>query len=229
MGVTPLIRANSVFFLLHTLLLLWGSYPLLAFDKVSLLLWLNGFHHPFLDYFFYHTTSLGSGVAYALFVVILIVMRSDNRTLLAGTSNFIVISLIVQGMKRLVFFNQLRPITLVAADVSLHLVKGVVPYTHFSFPSGHAAFIFAIVCFIHLLIPRKPVVYSVLLLLVAVVTAYSRMYLCQHFYRDIYVGAWLGTWVTTAVYSVFMRWQGPAWLDQNLFNKRYRYAGCTNR
>jgi membrane-associated phospholipid phosphatase len=214
MGFKLLVRENKAFFILHALLLLLGSYPLLAFEKVSLFLQLNNAYHPFLDRFFYHITFLGSSTTYALFMATLVVMKLNNRTLLAGICSFVAMSTVVQGMKRIVFFDQLRPIALIPTDVPLHLVEGIVPDTHLSFPSGHAATIFTAVCLVHLLMPQKSVWVSGLLLLGATVVAYSRVYLCQHFYQDIYVGAWVGTWTTTLVYGVLMNWQGPAWLDQ---------------
>jgi membrane-associated phospholipid phosphatase len=208
------VRENRAFFILHTLLLLLGSYPLVAFEKVSLFLQLNSFHHPLFDQFFYHITFLGSSTMYALFMATLVVMKLDNRTLLAGICSFVAMSAIVQVMKRIVFFDQLRPIALIPTDVPLHLVEGVVPDTHLSFPSGHAATIFSAVSFMHLLVPKKSGWFCGLTLFGAAVVAYARVYLCQHFYQDIYVGAWVGTWVTILVYGVLMNWQGPAWLDQ---------------
>jgi membrane-associated phospholipid phosphatase len=218
MGVGSLVRENKTFFTLLTLLFLLGSYPLLALDQVTLLLYLNRFHDPFLDYFFYYAAFLGSSAMYALLMAMLVAMRFNNRTLLTGISSFVVMSAVVQFMKRIVFFDQLRPISLIPAEVSLHLVEGMALDTHLSLPSGHAATIFTAVCFIHLLMPRKSVWYSVLLLFGAVVVAYARVYLCQHFYRDIYVGAWVGTWTAIVVYSVLMNWQGPsAWLDKSAY------------
>jgi membrane-associated phospholipid phosphatase len=216
MGFKSLAQENKLFFILHALLLLVGSYPLMVFDKVTLLLKLNSFHGPFLDQFFYWINFLGSSTMYALLMTTLVVMKLDNRTLLTGVSSFVAMSIIVQGMKRIAFFDQLRPIALTPTDMPLHLVEGIVPDTHLSFPSGHAATIFTAVCFIHLLMQKKPIWFSVLLLSVAAVVAYARVYLCQHFYRDIYVGAWVGTWTTTLVYGVLMHWQGPGWLDQRL-------------
>jgi membrane-associated phospholipid phosphatase len=215
MGIGSLVRENKLFFTLHTLLFLLGSYPLLVLDKVTLLLQLNRFHYPFLDYFFYYAAFFGSSAAYVLLMATLVIMKFNNRTLLIGISSFVVMSAVVQFMKRVVFFDQLRPISLLPADAFLHLVEGVVPDTHLSLPSGHAATIFTAVCFIHLLMPRKSVWCSILLLSGAVVVAYARVYLCQHFYRDIYVGAWVGTWTTIVVYSALINWQRPStWLDK---------------
>jgi membrane-associated phospholipid phosphatase len=214
MGVKSLLKENKSFFILHTFLLLLGSYPLVAFDNVALLLKLNSFHHSLLDQFFYCINCLGSSAMYALLMIALVAMKLDNRVVLTGISSFIVMSLIVQGMKHISFFDQLRPIALIPTDVPLHLVEGIVPDTHLSFPSGHAATIFTTVCFVHLLVKKKSVYFSVLLLFGAAIVAYARVYLCQHFYRDIYVGAWVGTWVTTVVYCVLTRWQGPNWLNK---------------
>lgn len=218
MGLELPVRENKTFFILHALFIFLGSYPLVAFDKVALFLRLNNFHHPFLDRLFYHITFLGSSTMYALLMATLVVMQLNNRVVLAGICSFVAMSAIVQSMKRIIFCDQLRPMALIPADVPLHLVAGILPDTNFSFPSGHAATIFTAVCLVHLLVPKKPVWFSVLLFLGAVMVAYTRVYLCQHFYQDIYVGAWVGTWITTLVYGVLMRWQGPDWLDQRLLS-----------
>lgn len=198
----------------HGLLLVSGVYPLIIFDKVAFFLQLNRLHHPFFDHFFYYITFLGSSATYALFMVILVVIQLENRVLLAGVCSFVAMSTIVQGMKRIIFADQLRPTALIPTDVPYHLVEGIIPDTHFSFPSGHSATIFAAICLIHFLMPKKPTWFSILVFLVAVIVAYSRVYLCQHFYEDIYVGAWIGTGATTVVYGVLVGWQGPSWLDQ---------------
>lgn len=218
MDLKSLVRQNKTFLLLHAVLLLVGSYPVIMFDKVTLFLKLNSLHHPFFDQFFYYITFGGSSAAYGLLMATLVAMKRDNRSLLLGASSFVAMSGIVQGLKRIVLFNQLRPIALIPTAAPLHLVEGIVPPTHLSFPSGHAATIFTAVYLIHLLAQKKPFWFSLLLLLVAVAVAYSRVYLCQHFYRDIYVGAWVGVWTTTWVYGVLMNWQGPAWLDQTLLD-----------
>ncbi len=147
-------------------------------------------------------------------MVILVGMRFDNRVLLTGTCGFVVTSAIVQGMKRVLFSGQLRPMALIPANVPVHLVEGMMPNTHFSFPSGHAATIFAAICLIHFLVAKKPLWLSLMLLILACTVAYSRIYLCQHFYRDIYVGGLIGTCTMALVYGILKNWPGPSWLDQ---------------
>ena len=208
------LKDNQLFFTFHTLLFLLSSYPLFAYAKVDLALWLNSYHHPWLDVFFCYATQLGSTLAFVLFMLLLVGLQQNVRTLLISAGSFSLMSAIVQSMKRMSFFDQLRPISHVAIGTSLHLVEGIEPHTHLSFPSGHAGTIFTAVCLVHLLAPKKPFWLSLLLVPLAVAVAYSRIYLFHHFYRDIYVGALIGVSATTLVYSALISWRGPAWLDQ---------------
>ena len=214
MGLKLFIKEHKTFCILHILCFVLGGVPFLILDKVAFFVWLNQFHHPIADSFFYYVSYLGSSAAYALLMTILFVLGSNSRTLLIGISSFVTMSVIVQGMKRIVYVSQLRPIACIPEGVPIHLVKGVIRDIHFSLPSGHAATIFTVACFVHLLMRAQCVWRSVFLFVGATLVAYARVYLCQHFYTDIYVGAWLGTCITILMYSVLIQWKGPAWLDQ---------------
>ena len=215
MKLKSTLKEHKTFFLLHTLFFLIASLPVVLCNNLPLFLQLNSLHHPYLDLFFDHVTFFGSIVAYLLFIGI-IVVRCNGRTVLTAVSSFVAMSAVVHGLKRLFFSDQLRPIALVPADFPLHLIEGVVPSTHLSFPSGHAATIFTIVCLIRFLVRRKHLGLDIMLLLLATAVAYSMVYLSYHFYRDIYVGALIGTWTTTLVWLLVMRWKGPDWLDKKL-------------
>jgi len=214
--LTTTIQDNKAFFLVYTLLLLVGLYPLLAWDKVTLLLMINDHHHPTLDRFFYYITNLGSGITYGLLMLTLLLRKVANRKLLIGAASFVAMSFIVQFLKRIIFPGQLRPIELVPDPSQLHLVDHVAMLSRLSFPSGHAATIFAAACFLNLIAPSKNTWYSILLLLIATVVAYSRIYLCQHFYTDVYVGTLIGGWTTLFVYTWLIDRPVPAWLAKRL-------------
>lgn len=214
MGLGLVIRENKAFFILHLLLLIVGLLPLVKFEKVDLFLIINSFHHPWLDLFFRYVTLLGGSQFCLLLMAMLVIMKQNTRVLLTGAGSFISMLIIIQGIKRLTFFDQLRPIALISMGVPIRLVEGLTYHNYLSFPSGHTGTIFAATCLIHLLVTHKPLWLSVLLLCVACIVAYSRIYLCQHFYRDVYLGALIGTGSTTAVYTALKRWQGPPWLDQ---------------
>jgi len=261
------IKANSTFFIAYNLLLLIGLYPLLAWDKLTIFLFINKHHHPFLDQFFFYLTHLGSGITYGLLMLCLFLLKVPYRKLLIGVTTFGVMSVIIQVLKRLIFSHHVRPIKfieLAEEAVHLHLVDNVEVLTHLSFPSGHAGTIFAAVAFLSLFGIRDPDeiflsaaqkcfnkmlknaesqtpgrvyqlpvtylllvfiqvkllnlcyrlqhVFHLLLLLIAFLVAYSRIYLCQHFYTDIYVGALIGGWTAFLVNALLVDWRMPNWL-----------------
>lgn len=210
------LKKNKHFFLALSLVFAVGLYPLLASDKVALFLKINRLHHPLLDRLFYYVTFLGSSPIYLLLITTLAIKKRDRHTFLLGLVSFGCMSFVVQGMKRILFAHQLRPILLIPTDTPLHLVEGIKHHTHLSFPSGHAATIFAVACLVQLKSSRKSYGRSLLLLLGAATVAYSRVYLCQHFYQDIYVGALVGTLTTTSTYAVLKDWQDPDKLVQKL-------------
>lgn len=69
-----------------------------------------------------------------------------------------------------------------------------------SFPSGHATSAFALYGFLAFCARRNKLSVSALCLGLAVMVAFSRMYLLYHFLRDVTVGAFLGLCVAALVY-----------------------------
>ncbi len=188
-------------------------------DKVQIFLTINQHHHPLMDQFFFYWTHLGSGITYVLMLAVLFFLKTSPRKILIGLTSFGVMSVIIQFLKRIVFPHHLRPIKVIEfaqEAVQLHIVDNVDVLTHFSFPSGHAGTIFTAVCFLSLISTRKHSWYSVGLLFIATLVAYSRIYLCQHFYTDVYAGAWIGGWTTLIVYIVLIDFPMPSWVTSRL-------------
>lgn len=215
-SLTTIARENKVFLISYLTLAALGIYPLLAWDKVTLLLMINSHHHPILDQLFYYITHLGSGITYALLLFSLMLLKVTNRKLLIGGISFVVMSVIVQFLKRIAFPDQLRPIQLVPDPMQLHLLDDVTILAQLSFPSGHAATVFTAACLLNLISPAKNSLYSLFLILIAIIVAYSRVYLCQHFYTDVYTGMLIGGLVPIFVYAWFINWHVPAWLAHKL-------------
>jgi membrane-associated phospholipid phosphatase len=204
------VKGNLTFFIAYHLLLVAGLYLLWAYSKVHLFLVINSHHHPLWDHFFSYFTHLGSGFVYCLLVALVSWAYPARRLFLAlwGIGSFIVMSGIVQSLKRIFFSHQLRPTKLLGLTnqlASLHIVDPASVLTHLSFPSGHASTIFAAAYFLSMVGPwRGHMWYSLILLLLAITVAYSRIYLCQHFYTDVYVGAWIGGWAAMVVHTCLL-------------------------
>jgi len=215
----PLIQAvkdNRTFFITYNLLLLIGLYPLLVWDKLTVFLFINKHHHHFLDKFFYYITYLGDGITYGLLLLILWLLKVPFKKLFIGATSFVGMSIIIQSLKRIIFSHYHRPIKLVDDPSQLHIVDGVDIVHYLSFPSGHAGTIFVAVCLLNLILPNRNGLYSIFLLCLAALVAYSRVYLCQHFYTDIYVGGLIGGWTTFLTYAFFIDSPISDWLASKL-------------
>jgi len=176
-------------------LLFIGSYTM---GKYSFFLLLNGNGGTWLDRIFHGWTYLGDGWMWVL--VVLLVAYFQREKLLLVLCCIAVSTLLAQGVKHLLFPNELRP----AADQKelsyIHTVPGVELHTSQSFPSGHtsAAFsIFLLAC--HLISHRNVVPMGFLL---ALGVGYSRIYLAQHFPVDVAAGMVVGS--ITIIISLYL-------------------------
>lgn len=188
-------------FILPFLLLCAGALILLAYPgNESVFLSVNGANHPVLDVFFKYFTHLGDGLFFVAVIILLLFVQI--RYALLGLIIYICSSQIAQFLKRIVFPNQARPRKYFEGIQELHFVDGVTVHNMMSFPSGHTTSAFALAFFAYYLVEKRlgPISASVILVAASVV-AYSRMYLAQHFFQDIFMGALIG--VFTAILCIY--------------------------
>ncbi len=166
------------------LLLVAGS---ILIPKGNEVLWVNGNHSPFQDWFFSRATLLGEGLVLIPIFIVLLFVRFQYALafVLVTISNGIIISF----FKRVIFSDLKRPITFLDNSL-LHFVHGVSVHSSYSFPSGHTATAFAIATALALCIKKKS--WTIILLFVALLVGYSRIYLLQHFLIDVTAGALIG-------------------------------------
>lgn len=156
--------------------------------KAELHLAVNRFHNPVADRGFMILTFLGNGLTAAGLVLLLFLVRVRyGMTMLAA---WILSGLIAQLLKHLVFPGALRPVALLQ-DYDLYLVPGIKTLHHFSFPSGHATTACAVFLVLAGITRRNAL--KVLAAVLAILTAFSRVYLSQHFMEDVLAGSVLGT------------------------------------
>jgi membrane-associated phospholipid phosphatase len=100
-------------------------------------------------------------------------------------------------------FDEPRPFTVFTELGIFDAVKTVPGYelrSWNSFPSGHTISAFGLFCMMAFFLKNNYL--KILVMLVAVLVAYSRVYLMQHFYVDVYVGSMIGVAMATATYCV---------------------------
>jgi membrane-associated phospholipid phosphatase len=190
-------RENRPFLIPYLLFLITGGIVLLLSEKKDLHLFFNSYHHPAADSFFTYITYLGDGV----------------------TAN-IVSSLITQGMKQLVFPDSPRPSRFFEGIKDLYLVPGVDVHSFYSFPSGHTTVAFTLYFCLALIARNKWL--KGLLFLLSLTVSYSRIYLSQHFFSDVYAGSVIGVIVSLVVFYTIensRRLKGQQWLDDALLKR----------
>jgi membrane-associated phospholipid phosphatase len=163
--------------------------------KGNEVLWVNGNFSAFTDLFF-SLVSMSGGTTVFIAVVGALAFVRFNYSIVAGMV-FILNSMFVLFLKQVAFPEMQRPIALMDNSL-LHFVDGVDVQTLYSFPSGHTATAFAMAVTLSLLLKHRGL--SVLLITLAVLVGYSRIYLLQHFLMDVTAGAFVGTITSFLVY-----------------------------
>ncbi len=194
--------ANRVFFITYLAILIPVGILQLIYSPEELMRWVNARNSPKADTFFANVTNLGDG-AFMVIVAVLLLIRS-YRFALMGVVSFVVTGLLTTFLKQVVFPTALRPLKYFEHSTwHYHLINGLDIHSYNSFPSGHSMTAFAVFTLLALLDERKG--RDWFLAMLAVVTAYSRVYLFQHFVADVWVGSLLGVAVSVATVLLLSR------------------------
>ena len=183
-----LIKENRVFIYSFLVFIFIGSGILLIFPKADIHIAINQQHNGFFDIFFSWITHLGSGwMILILFILLLFIKYKFAWVLLIA--NFF-ITLVVQILKKQVFTEALRPKAFFEGVYDLYLVPDVSIHSLHSFPSGHAATAFSVFFVLSLISPKQS--WKFICFVLGLLTAFSRVYISQHFLGDIVVGSIIG-------------------------------------
>ncbi|SHK60650.1 phosphatase PAP2 family protein [Xylanibacter ruminicola] len=191
----------AYFVLLSVVLVLLCMYP-----KPELHMMLNAHHTGFQDVFFKYYSVLAEWPLYVLMLLIPLLLKKRELILYFAMSE-LASGAAVQILKHA--FHAARPIVLFESypDMLLPLVQGVEMRHSNSFPSGHTStfFVFFTCCaillayhYLHAARQRNARTFvafslgSLVLLAMAALGGYSRIYLSQHFLSDVCVGSIIG-------------------------------------
>ena len=191
--------------LLPFLLILLLLIPFLLIEKGQIVLFVNQLRTPFWDVFFAKASSLGN--ALTVVFVVLLVLRFKFKWLAVFLLAFVIQVVVVLLFKKGIYAGELRPyLYFKEAGIidSVRFIKGVkIRYVN-SFPSGHTATIFFLVSFFALLSRNRTA--SWVLMVLGATVGFSRIYLVQHFFVDVYFGIWFGTLSSAVAYLVVRRY-----------------------
>ncbi len=182
------IKQHQFFFYSYLIFFIVAVFFLVNNGKVNSFILLNGYHRNWLDNFFIVYTNLGDGIFAILLALVYFFVLKKRKAgvllLLAFASTGILAQIIkplVQSPRPLVFFQpQHLPF----------FIDSIIHAGNNSFPSGHTVTAFAIGTVLAFYTTNK--IQHVLLLLAAVLVAFSRVYLSQHFLLDVLAGSFIG-------------------------------------
>lgn len=166
---------------------------------------INSNHNEIADQFFKYFTHYGDGLMWAPLGIYCYFYR--RKYFIAVVAGVIVSTIIAQFLKRVVYPDELRPISYLSEIFPVHVVDGVKMRKVHSFPSGHTTTAFAMALIMSYIINRK--FWSVILPILALLAGYSRVYLGQHFPTDIFAGMCIGiisALLSLLIYRKFIRY-----------------------
>ena len=202
-------KDNLLFLLLCIIVFTGLGVTLVLKDKSDLHLWLNSYHTSWSDFFFRYYTYIAEYGIYVVALILLFWKLGASLYLLIGEAvggiTVQILKHLVQAPRPKVFFD------LANHPDALPLVEGVQLHSSNSFPSGHASTFFVLFFGLAIVLgyygnfqTSQKKALQVLCFLLALVGAYSRVYLSQHFAVDIFAGCIIGVLAISLLHPAFV-------------------------
>lgn len=165
--------------------------------EFAFLYFLQSLHRPWLDEIMVFITSLGDhGSFFLLLACIFLLVKKTRKIGLAMLLSMLIGFLIGNVWLKNLLMRQ-RPCWI---DPSVELLVHVP--RDYSFPSGHTLIGFE--CGVSMWLQNRKL--GIAALILAVLLAFSRMYLFVHFPTDILAGAVIGSFIAWAVYKIMEKY-----------------------
>lgn len=154
----------------------------------------------FFDYFFFLITYLGDGILGV--IIVLLTYFVNVRLGIYVTLSFLFAAFSTNMLKYFFFQEDVRPYWIYQYVLNYNVIKveGVDLLIKKSFPSGHATQAFALFFAFALSTPKQ--LYKLFFLFIAILGAFSRVYLSQHWLQDIAAGSIIGVFFSVLFYLI---------------------------
>ena len=203
----------GIAFILATIIAIGTGIFIFTLGKNGAFQLINSNHNEIADQFFKYFTHYGDGLMWAPLGIYCFIYR--RKYFIAVVAGVIISSILAQFLKRVVYPDELRPISYLSEIFPVHVVDGVTMRKAHSFPSGHTTTAFAMALIMAYIINRKA--WSVILPLLALLAGYSRVYLAQHFPTDIFAGMCIG--IVSAILSLLVYRKFTRYINKKAVSK----------
>lgn len=210
-----LIQRHLSFIIPFILLVIVCFFILLTNTKAESFLWTNIHHNPFFDEFFKIVTLIADLRTTILIVLGMLFVKYRIAILAAFAYAFS--ALFVQILKNI--FDAPRPLKFFEGLNPIRTIENYPLYEVNSFPSGHSAAAFTLAVVLSYVMPHKNRHWVIIPM--AILVAFSRVYLAQHFFQDVFAGAVIGVVLTFILiwWLENTQWYYSPTLDGKLFGK----------
>jgi len=200
-----LYKDNLVYWCCLLVFLIIAGIGLLRYEQGSLLLFFSNHRSQWGDSFFRYITKVGEELVYLLFFIYFLFVRYRYALLILTTGIVVTLASVIAKQIFLhprpsVYYRAIGKLEEINLIENVYLLGGPT-----SFPSGHTMSSFAIFTLIALLIPQKKTL-AVVLFCMALLGGISRIYLVQHFLKDVYLGAIMGVVIACLIYVIQARY-----------------------
>lgn len=176
--------------------------------SIEAVLWVNGNHHPILDYLYKYATLFGEWQGVVVAVLIIVLLRKWKWLIPFALLNTLA-GLLSYSLKRFVFSDFDRPRKVLNNDALIHFVQGVEVHFNLSYPSGHTLTMMAVACSMSIFFRNKRWIQLVLLVLLFL-GGLSRVYLFQHFFIDVASSIFIGLFVNGILLFFYDQYVGDS-------------------
>jgi membrane-associated phospholipid phosphatase len=184
-------KGLKAFFQCYFPFLIAGLLLIILLEKGDMVLWINKYSKEEWDGIVSVLTNLGLGEVIAGLMVTMAFVRI--RYAIMGLFNLGLVGIFTALLKN-IFADHVRPLRYFHHDDFYRFIYSAdTNYLH-SFPSGHAMAIFAAMSLLAYFSGKRVV--GFLLFFVALIVGMTRIYLCQHFFIDVYFGFLIGLILT---------------------------------
>lgn len=201
-----ILRSHRPFFTLFFFWLIVLACLQIVFTPAEMMFWVNRHNSPFLDNVFWLITLLGEDGIWLVPIVVYLYQYFKQKKDVKNKAIMLIIIWITKGIISVTLknlFNLPRPMEVYEASGRfIHVIDGLEIHHWQSFPSGHTFTAFAFACYFMLVAKNNVLGYVWLGL--AMLVGYSRVYLFQHFPRDVFAGSILGVAV---VLGIILLWR----------------------
>lgn len=203
------------------------AFPFFQYPKGDVVLMMNQAHNPFWNWLFTSLSSLGNALSIFLFLGI-VLWKYNLKSLYFFVLAFLLESLVIIVAKNMFYSHVPRPYLFFETQGILDqidFVEGIKVNKRRSFPSGHTAYSFCIAVFFAFKIDKTWT--SVSLAIIAAFIGMSRIYLVQHFFMDVFMGAIVG--ITTSGMAYFLVFKTERkWYGKRIFPKKENSINLNN-